>query len=425
LALLLRVIIFVVIRFCNPNSHSFKFVPMNRVYPLMLTACICMTVILPRISIAQCMCSATVPASQVTYFTSLPPTTQAVANISFPMFNPSIGTLNCVSLKDTISGVTTTYVTNVAPDSVDYKFQLTINNDIEGPGGLSSTSSYSAIYLDTLAADGDPGSSGVNGPDHLFTSAPDSNGTSNTAPYLGVGSVNLTYTINGGLLTQRGGTNYKDSISTIYQGDFLLTYYWCPATELATSITNFTAVPNGNAILLQWIGENQQNNTTYEIQISTDGTNFNTIGEAGSNPAATGSSAKYQYQYNPDQANVGKLYFRIKVTSPSGQVTYSQVLVVDFSADPAEGNPGPISFQTFPNPATNSLLFQFNSNQTGRYLLELVSVSGQVVQQKAVTLTGTSQIRLDLSPQPAKGLYFLRTSDLTRNQSYVTKVFIN
>ncbi len=52
-----------------------------------------------------------------------------------------------------------------------------------------------------------------------------------------------------------------------------------------------------------------------------------------------------------------------------------------------------ISYHTFPNPATNSLLFQFNANQTGQFLLELVNTAGQVVQHKAVTLAGTSQIR--------------------------------
>ena len=118
---------------------------------------------------------------------------------------------------------------------------------------------------------------------------------------------------------------------------------------------------------------------------------------------------------------MGKLYFRVEETDGTGAVSYSQIVVVD----PKNSSANDISYQTYPNPATNSLLFQFNSNQTGRYLLELVNTAGQIVQQKAVTLTGTSQIRLDLNPQPVKGLYFLRTADLTRNRSYVSKVFIN
>jgi Secretion system C-terminal sorting domain len=393
---------------------------MKRVYPQLFTV-ILLTVSIPRMTMAQCMCSAGVPATPVSYFFTLPPTEASSTNITFPMFNPTIGILACVSLKDTITGISTTHVTNNAPDSVDYKFQLNINNDIEGPGGLSSTPDFSATYFDTLAPHRLPGSSAVNGPDSLFVNAPDSNGTGNTASYLGTGLVDFTYTINGGLQTIKGGINYADTIVTTYSGSFSLTYYWCPAQALATTIQDFTAIPNGNAILLQWISNNQQPNTTYEIQISPDGTNFSNLGEAESNASSTGTSSKYQYQYNLDQANMGKLYFRIKETSSTGKISYSQVAVVD----PGSSGAGEISYQTFPNPATNSLMFQFNSNQTGRFMLQLVNTAGQIVQEKSVTLTGTSQIQLDLNPQPVKGLYFLRTADLTHNRSFVSKVFIN
>jgi hypothetical protein len=119
---------------------------------------------------------------------------------------------------------------------------------------------------------------------------------------------------------------------------------------------------------------------------------------------------------------MGKLYFRVQETNLSGKVSYSAIIIID----PKGAAPGAddISYRTFPNPATGSLTFQFNMNQTGRFLIELISTSGQSVQQKAVTLTGTSQIRLDLASRPVKGLYFLRTSDLTHNRQYTSKVFI-
>jgi Secretion system C-terminal sorting domain len=393
---------------------------MKSVYPLLFTV-IVLAANIPVKTFAQCMCSAGVPATPISYVTTLAPTTAATSTINFPMFNPSIGTLACVSLQDTISGVSTTYVANNAPDTVKYKFELNVNNDIEGPGGLSSTPDFSKIYMDTLASNGQAGSYGVNGPDSIFTNAPDSNGTGNTVGYLGTGTVGLTYTIDGGLEVLKGGLNYADTVVTLYSGVFNLTYYWCPAVELATTITNFTATPNGNTIGLQWLANNQQSNTGYVIQISTDGQNFTNLGTTESNASSEGSSAEYQYQYNFDPANVGKLYFRIEEVSPSGKISYSVVVVLN----PGATGTGDISYQTFPNPATNSLLFQFNSNQTGNFVLQLVNTAGQIVQQKAVTLAESSQIRLDFNPQPASGLYFLRAADLTHNKSYVSKVFIN
>lgn len=394
---------------------------MKRVYTSLLAVCICMTVSLPRIAYAQCNCSVGHPATPITYYTTLAPTTVSIANVSFPEFNPAIGNLTCVGLVDTITAVSVTHVWNKAASKTKYKFQLQLNNDIEGPGGLSATSSYTKIYgPDSLEAAGLPGDSITYGPDSLYVNNIDSNGTSTTLPYLGTGALDFTYTINGGLTSLVGSTNYGDSITTVYYGFFRLTYYWCPAVVLATSIENFTASPNGNSLLLNWSAANEQNNTSYEIQVSTDGQHFTGVGQTESNPPSAGVTSKYQYQYNPDPADMGQIYIRLKVTDASGNVSYSVILVVS-----RNGNGAPLSYHAYPNPANNSLFFQFNNNQTGRFLLELINTAGQVVEQKPVTLTGTSQIRLDLSPQHAKGLYYLRTKDLTHNQEYISKVLID
>ncbi|WP_188934330.1 choice-of-anchor E domain-containing protein [Puia dinghuensis] len=381
---------------------------------------------IPRIAHAQCNCSAGVPATPISYYQSFPTTNAASTTVSFPQFNPSIGTLSCVSLGDTVTGVTTTSALNKASSSVTYKFQLTVADDLEGPagGGISISNSYNRTYgPTTLARLGFPNDTVTYGPDTIINKEIGfANSTTGLATYLGAGSVAFTYSLNGGVISLQGGLNYTAGPTTNYWGAMKLTYYWCPSTILATTIQDFTATPSGGAIVLQWLASNQQPNTQYEIQVSTDGRNFYSAGQAEGDASATGTSAKYQYQYNVDPTHVGKLYFRIQETDPSGKVSYSVVVVVDPNGS---GKGEGISYQTFPNPATNSLQVQFNSNQTGHFLVELIGTSGQIVQQKAVTLAGSNQIRLDLSPQPVKGLYFLRTTDLTHNQRYVSKVLID
>lgn len=397
---------------------------MNRVYAYLFIVII-LIVNMPEVAGAQCMCSASVAASPITYYASFPATKQPSTTITFPQFNPAIGMLSCLTLTDTLSGVTTTQAYNTAPVPVTYKFLLNISDDLEGPpgGGISESNLYSRIYgPTTLQRFGLPGDSVTYGPDTLYNEAIGSGSTStNTAPYLGTGSADFTYSLSGGLVTTQGGTNYGQQITTTYWGNFSLTYYWCPASSLSTTIRDFTATPDGGVILLQWLTENQQPNTQYEIQVSEDGKNFYSIGKAEGDASATGVAAKYRYQYNPDPSYMGKLYFRVQETDPSGKVSLSAILIIDPNA-PA--GPGPISYQTFPNPATNSLQVLFTSAQTGRFLMELVATSGQIVRQKAVTLTGTNQITLDLSPQPARGLYFLRTTDLSHNRNFVSKVFV-
>jgi hypothetical protein len=396
---------------------------MKRVYPLFFTVTL-LTVNIPRPAFAQCNCSAGVPATPVDYFVTFSPTNTATTTINFPQFNPAIGTLACLSLKDSISGISTTHVQNTGSDTSQFEFLLTVSNNIKGPagGGINIIQPYSIIYgPDSLAQLGVPGDSITYGPDTLFNNATSSGSSTNTAPYLGLGDVAFSYTISGGVNSLEGGLNYTAAVTTVYWGEFHLTYYWCPAAALATTIQDFTAVPNGSSILLQWLANNQEPNTSYEIQISTNGTNFSNLGEAESDASSTGTSSKYQYQYNLDPTNVGKLYFRIEETDGTGKVSYSEVVVINPNSSSADD----ISYQTYPNPATNSLLFQFSNNQTGRFLLQLVNTAGQTVQETAATLTGTNQIRMNLNPQPVKGLYFLRTADLTHGRSYVSKVFID
>ena len=397
---------------------------MNRVYTYLFII-IFLIVSMPGVAGAQCNCSASVPATPITYYASFAATKQPSTKITFPQFDPSIGTLSCLTLTDTVSGVTTTQAYNTAPVPVTYKFLLNISDDLEGPpgGGISNSNLYSRVYgPTTLQRFGLPGDSVTYGPDTLYNEAIGNTSTnSNIAPYLGNGNVDFTYSLSGGLVTTQGGTNYGQQITTFYWGNFSLTYYWCPSVNLSTTIQDFTATPVGNSILLQWVTENQQSNTQYEIQFSQDGKNFYAIGQAEGDASATGVAAKYQYQYNPDPSYLGKLYFRVQETDPSGKISLSAIIVID---PKASGNSGPISYQTFPNPATNSLSVLFNVAQTGRFLVELVATSGQIVQQKAVTLAGSGQITLDLAPQPARGLYFLRTTDLSHNRNFVSKVFI-
>jgi len=399
---------------------------MNRVYSMMITVCICMMVILPWRGFAQCTCSGGVPAVAFTQIQTVGPTNNSTSSVIFNQYIDPTGILGitCFNLDDTVWAVSTSHVINNDADSTIYTFATTVNYTVKGPsgGGINLSNSTELDYgPDTLGGVGQPGQTETHGPDSSFSGASTAtHGNSATGAYEGSGTIPITITFGGGSIAS-GGSTYTYTIVTDYVAVFKLTYFLCPNVALSNTIRDFTAVPNGNSILLQWIADNQQINTSYEIQTSTDGKNFTSIGETESNPAKAGTSSKYQYQYHPDQTNVGKVWFRVKETDASGRITYSTTLILN-SGDAANGDL--VSYSVYPNPVTNSLVFQFNDNQTGRYLLELVNTAGQVVLQKPVTLTGTSQIRMDLSPQPVKGLYFLRTTDIGRNHSYVSKVFI-
>lgn len=393
---------------------------MKRVYPTVLAVCLYIAAfILPRISFAQCACTG---GTVVTQVVQVNPSTAPSALITFNKYtNTAAQALSCVTIQDTLNIVSSTQVKNTASGPIpNASFTITASATLTGPS-VNSLQKGSMDYGPyNFGAAGSATDTYTLGPDTLVNQKVTTISGINPAMYTGSGTVSDTLTFGGGQ-TSYAGTSFTYNVDTKYWATFVITYYTCPPVVLSTSITDFTAVQNGNAILLQWLTTNEQNNNNYEIQISTDGNHFSSIGQTENEPVAAGATTKHEYQYNTDQANVGRLYFRIKVTDASGNVSYSTILIVN----PGGSGDGSISFQTYPNPATNSLVFQFTSNQTGHYQLELVNTAGQIVQQKQVTLAGASQIRLDLNPQPSKGLYFLRTKDLTHNQSYVSKVLIN
>ena len=166
----------------NPFFYL-KSVLMKRVYPLLIAVTL-LTANLPRIAEAQCTCTGGIPATPVDYYASFGPTNTSSTSVSFPQFNPSIGTLACLKLRDSISGVSTTHVQNTGPDSTEFEFLLTVSNNIKGPagGGINIVQPFNQTYgPDSLAPFGTPGDSKTYGPDSIFNNATGSGSSTSTA----------------------------------------------------------------------------------------------------------------------------------------------------------------------------------------------------------------------------------------------------
>ena len=391
---------------------------MRKLYPVFFALTLfIMANSVQRVS-AQCLCSGGVPATAVTYYEMLDTTNASTSTISFPQFDPSIGTLSCVSLIDTISGITTTQVQNTGSTKTQFEFLLLVANNISGPG-VSVNEDFTKIYgPDSLNAGGTPGDSITYGPDNIFSNVRDSTPSTNTAPYLGVGSVSFVYSLNGGLNSLEGGFNYNTQIITNYWGGFKLIYYWCPSLPLAINISDFTAYKNGENIQLQWQTLNEQENVHYVIESSTDGSVFANSGTVQSNSPDGDSVSSYHFVYPLSGLEPNRLYFRIKRVDIQGNVSYSAIKVVDLE------NLNVTMFQAYPNPATEQVTVEFNQVQTGNFIVTLVNTTGQALLRKAVTLNGTNQINLDLGGRPAAGLYFLQVRNPGQGRQYGSTLLI-
>ena len=88
-------------------------------------------------------------------------------------------------------------------------------------------------------------------------------------------------------------------------------------------ILEFSAEPDGeSAVLLTWRTGVEVSLTVFQVQRSSNGNTFYTIGNV--NP--TGSYSEYQYlDTNLLKQSVKTYYYRLKMIDTSGAVTYSEV----------------------------------------------------------------------------------------------------
>ncbi len=385
---------------------------------LLLSACV--IIFLQPSPYAQCTCTGGIPATAINQSITISPTTTSTLNFSFQQFNPAIGNLSCVSLHDTITGNSVTGAGNTGPDSTAFLFQLTLTNKISGPG-ITMTHVYNSVHgYDTLAPFGIPGDTITYGPENIITFPTGIGNTGGNAAYLGLGTVNFSYSINGGMITLDGGSNYNSSVTTVIGGTLKLTYYWCPTVALGAEISNFSVYKKNGSISLQWLGTTDQQDLIYEIDYSNDNEHWLAAGTVPAGSAPAGTVAQYQYQYNPAKADLGDLYFRIKRTDAEGNVVYSVIKAVNLQLE--DQRPG---IQIYPNPVNQKILIQFDEQQTGNYVLELVGTTGQVIARKQVQLSGASITNMDLSNKPASGIYFLRAVNMANNRQFLTKVIVN
>src|SRR2546423_517877 len=283
-------------------------------------------------TVAQCNCGNGSTPDSVVYTYTLPPTATFNSTISFPKFDPSIGTLTCVTLRSVLNAVSNLAIRNLDSMQRDYEFLYTQAISFSGPGGLFSNANNSLHYgPTTLDAYGTGTDSAHFGPDTPFKDQFLSKTVSNVAPYMGSGNVNINFTNTGSTLLLQGSNDYQSTVSTFAWGDFRLSYYWCATSALASGMKNFYAIRKDKSVLLQWITENELPNTKYEIQISRDGHAFGSITAMAIKNPLSGTAASYEFQYQAGNNFNRKVFFRIKELKPSGQYAYSSVKAVDFS----------------------------------------------------------------------------------------------
>lgn len=165
---------------------------------------------------------------------------------------------------------------------------------------------------------------------------------------------------------------------------------------LPVTLQSFTVKAVDKTSLLQWITVSELNNDHFEIQRSTDGRVFTTIGRVKGNGT---TSIRQEYRFADVAPVMGTNYYRLAQVDVDGRTNYSAVRLVSF-------NVPVLAMQLSPNPAKNSLRIVLPQAASGQEVVELYNLLGRKVMVQAVPV-GTIRVDADISSL-TPGIYIVR-----------------
>lgn len=173
------------------------------------------------------------------------------------------------------------------------------------------------------------------------------------------------------------------------------------ATVLPVSLVSFDATAEKNSVLLTWSTSSEINNVGFDVQRSTNGTAFTTIGFVASK--GTGANT---YSFN-DGAVVSntKYYYRLLQKDADGKTGLSNVVSVVFNGESS-------NVRITPNPVKNLLTIRYNVPTT---VVDVVIID--VLGRKVFAAKASGAIQVNTEAW-TKGGYFVQVNDGNSVQSY-------
>lgn len=173
-------------------------------------------------------------------------------------------------------------------------------------------------------------------------------------------------------------------------------------SALPVKLNSFTAAKNGDAVNLKWQTEYEQNSSHFNVQRSTDGANFTTIGTVQAKGTIS-TATDYNFTDNTIATLNGAktIYYRLQQLDKDGRTEQSSIINVKYET--ADG-----LLAVLQNPAVNELRLQIAIKQQQPVQLTITNAQGQTVTNKQVTL------------QPGQTFTALPINKLAAGAYYVT-----
>lgn len=170
------------------------------------------------------------------------------------------------------------------------------------------------------------------------------------------------------------------------------------------SLLDFSASNQDNANRLSWSTATEINNDYFEVQRSTNGEIFTTIGTV---EGSGNTNEVKKYKFSDYTKSTGIVYYRLKQVDYNGEYEFFGPVAVNPETTDNDMN-------VYPNP--NNGVFSISGlNDTNTEIL-IMNNTGQIVYKEMVS---EENIRIDLS-ELSSGIYFIKT---VQNDQVTTKRF--
>lgn len=173
---------------------------------------------------------------------------------------------------------------------------------------------------------------------------------------------------------------------------------------LPVVLDNFSARQDACKINLNWHSATEISLKRYEVEYSTNGRTFSSVGTL----SGKGDNSSYTFGHQPLP---GRVYYRLKMTDNNGVAKYSSIIAMNVSCTGK-------NLLVYPNPASSILNVNL-SGFAGSINGKLYNNVGQLISSKQL-LNGTNSIAVDRLPS---GTYALVVSE-SNGQQQVYKVQI-
>ena len=174
---------------------------------------------------------------------------------------------------------------------------------------------------------------------------------------------------------------------------------------IPVTLISFNGKNSGNINQLSWTVNNEQDLSRYELERSTDGLHFNTVG----NITATGNN-QYSYNDNINGISASVYYYRLKSIDKDGNFKYSAIVRIRTLTK------GWIVEAT--NPFTEKIQVNIESPVKDEGMLILTDLSGKQLVKQHITLSpGNNAFEITEAGRFAKGIYMLSVMSSQQKQT--------